>query len=140
MNKTRDIALLAAGAALAPRRTEHVYQTNHTHENRAPTDESVALLREMEAAAEAEVIKAIHVQNNTFNCVLHPMYSGMDDENILRAVFDINGKRMTAEARVISGGGAKGKLQLLQSLHAAMAEKIAVEIMRQSLDGVQLPD
>ena len=47
-------------------RTEYVTRNVNVTEHRAPTDESVKLLREMEAKAEAEVIKAVAVGNQSF--------------------------------------------------------------------------
>ena len=44
---------------LAPGRTRTEYVTREVHEHRAPTDESVKLLREMEQKARDQVIEAI---------------------------------------------------------------------------------
>lgn len=81
-----------------PTQTEYV--TREVHEHRAPTDESVKILKEMERAAEAKVIEAIKVGDTTFECVVHRALDHMSDEVVMRAVFGLNGKKETAEHRV----------------------------------------
>lgn len=78
-------------------RTRTEYVDRHVTINRAPTDESVKLLREMEQKAEAEVIKAVQVGNATFECVVHQWLDPMSDKINWRAIFKLNGKQMTAE-------------------------------------------
>jgi len=80
-----------------PTRTEYVTRNVHIH--RAPTDESVRLLKEMEDAAEKKIIESVHVKSNAFECVVHVMDDALSDEKIYRAVFSLNGKTMTAEHR-----------------------------------------
>ena len=62
-----------------PARTEYVDRHVTVTEKRAPTDESVKLLREMEAKAEAEVVKAVSVSNSTFECVIHQQIDNLSD-------------------------------------------------------------
>lgn len=66
------------------------------HEYRAPTDASVKLLKEMEQAAEAKVIEAIHVGDSAFECVVHLERDHMAGEMMLRAVFKMNGRQQKA--------------------------------------------
>gem|GEM_PF-2896609 len=80
-----------------PTRTEYVTRNVHIH--RAPTDESVRLLKEMEDAAEKKIIESVHVKSNAFECVVHVMYDVLSDDKIYRAVFSLNGKKMTVEHR-----------------------------------------
>lgn len=79
-----------------PARTEYVDRHVTITEKRAPTDESVKLLREMEQKAEAEVIKSVSVGNSSFECVVHQIMDNMSDKMIWRAVFKLNGKQMAA--------------------------------------------
>ena len=62
-------------------------------EKRAPTDESVRLLREMEDKAEREVLKAIRLEGNAFKGVMHQMYDPMTDEDRYAVIFELNGNR-----------------------------------------------
>jgi hypothetical protein len=64
-------------------------------EKRAPTEESVRLLREMEARAKDEVLQTIRLESNTFKGVLHKMEDYINGQTVYRVVFDFNGKRVT---------------------------------------------
>lgn len=76
-------------------RTEYVTRT--VHEHRAPTDQSVALLREMESAAKQSVDQAIHIGDTSFECVVHVALDMLSDCTRMKAVFKLNGKTKTAE-------------------------------------------
>lgn len=92
------------------RRTEvmNVHETStHTAQNystvtekRAPTDESIRLLREMEAAAKASVLKAIRVANTEFECVIHTKNDHLNGRLDVMAVFQMNGKRCVVNTYV----------------------------------------
>jgi hypothetical protein len=76
--------------------------SSHTHhynvdEERAPTDESVRLLREMEKAARDEVVKSIRLNVNGFDCVVRTFYDAPTDDTIIRVLFSLNGQKMEAE-------------------------------------------
>jgi hypothetical protein len=79
-----------------PSRTQYVDRHVTITENRAPTDDSVKLLREMEAKAEAEVVKAVSVSNTHFACVVHQHLDMMSDRVKWKAIFKLNGKTMLA--------------------------------------------
>src|SRR4030095_2588560 len=69
---------------------------SHTHsitEKRAPTDESVRLLREMETKAKEQVIAAVQVIDNSFNIVVHAHHDNLYMNIIIMMVYSINGKR-----------------------------------------------
>lgn len=54
---TRDLAMFAAGAALT--RPRDVHHRTEVHVHRAPTDESVNLLKDMEEKAREKAIATI---------------------------------------------------------------------------------
>ena len=62
-------------------------------EKRAPTDESVKLLREMEQRAQEQVLKAISVNNTEVDGVLHMMRNPLSCTYTFRFLYQINGKR-----------------------------------------------
>ena len=62
-------------------------------ENRAPPDESVRLLREMEQKAEREILQAVRLDGNEFKGVMHKTYDPMTDEDRYAVIFELNGKR-----------------------------------------------
>jgi hypothetical protein len=66
-------------------------------EKRAPTDESVRLLKEMQREAEKRVLEVVRVDNNDFNCVLHKLDDHLNSMTRLVAIFSLNGKKLQAE-------------------------------------------
>ena len=66
----------------------HTYVT----EKRAPTDESVRLLREMESKAKEEVIKSISLPSNEFSGVVHLMRDYLSCQTKVVVLFKLNGK------------------------------------------------
>lgn len=66
-------------------------------EQRAPTDESVRLLKEMEEAARAKIVESLAIDTNEFKAVLHAEYLQADDRGLWVAIFDLNGKRLRVE-------------------------------------------
>jgi hypothetical protein len=113
-----------------PPRTEYV--TRDVHEHRAPTDDSVKLLREMEEKAKDQVIQAVHVGDTTFECVVHMQKHPMDGSTSLLAVFSLNGKKMTAEFR--EQDWRSDKFKLVDGLRAALADKISREVLIPALE------
>lgn len=70
------------------------------NEHRAPTDESVKLLHELELAAEAKVVESVRVGDTTFECVVRCELDHLNHQIVYGAVFRLNGKHETAEVRV----------------------------------------
>jgi ferredoxin-fold anticodon binding domain-containing protein len=60
-------------------------------EKRAPTDQSVALLMEMEEAARKKVIETIVVADTSFECKIHKMYDGLSDQDKYAIHYKMNG-------------------------------------------------
>ena len=71
---------------------EHTTITEH----RAPTDDSVRLLVEMERAAERKVIEAVRVTDTPVECVIHVREDFLNDRRTYVAVFKVGGSKMTA--------------------------------------------
>ena len=74
-------------------RTEYVDRNVTIHEHRAPTDQSVALLKELEQAARDKVEHSINVGGNGFECVVHIHKSAIDMDTVAVAIFKLNGVR-----------------------------------------------
>ena len=110
--------------------TRTQYVTKEVHEHRAPTDESVKLLREMEAASEAKRIESLKLTCNGFTAHVEVFRDfALGYQTKARAVFDLNGVRMQAEAAVDDGPNAKR--ELAEALRAAISEQIANAIIAQ---------
>lgn len=120
---------------VAPTRTEYVTRRVEVTENRAPTDASVKLLKEMEQAADAKRIASMQMPGNLFKGVVE-IYETMHDDNVhARAVFDINGNRMAAEA---TQPRSDDRQELLATLHEKVAAKIASTILVDMTRGMKL--
>jgi hypothetical protein len=109
------------------------YVTKEVIEHRAPTDESVKLLREMEAAAQAEVIKALKIEGNGFTAHVD-MLKDISQPYLLiaRAVYDLNGTRHVVKVDVDYYNDAEGsdaKRKLFTKLRDKIAEQIATEAL-----------
>ena len=106
---------------------EHRISTNvHVTEKRAPTDESVRLLSEMEAAAQARVKATIRVTDTAFEGVVHIWVDVLNDRNLAACTFSLNGKKM--EARTHFNAGSK-EADNIEKLIDAVARVIACEIL-----------
>lgn len=113
-----------------PRVTEHV---THTHvEKRAPTDESVRLLKEMEEKAEAKILESIAVTGNGFEGVAHRMSDFMSGREIWRMVFSLNGKRLAAEHSFVPTDRRELGRQM-EAFRDAIAKEIATHILTRSI-------
>jgi hypothetical protein len=75
----------------------HGDQNVNVTEKRAPTDESVRLLREMEASAKKEVEKAFNIHDNKLNCLVQFAQNMIDDTMKVRVTYDLNKARYTTD-------------------------------------------
>jgi len=111
-----------------PGQTRTEYVTREVHEHRAPTDESVKLLNEMQQKAEANRIAAMALPANSFGGHREAQQDPASYKLRAIAVFDLNGRRITVEAEqhMDDNGGVPF---LLVELHRKTAERIAAEIL-----------
>lgn len=111
-----------------PSRTQYVDRHVTVTEKRAPTDDSVKLLREMEQKAEAEIVKSVRVGNATFECVIHQFADYASDDHVWRAVFKLNGKQMKAEYRGCPKD-MSAPFDAMDGLRNEMTKVIAAEVL-----------
>ena len=121
---------------IVPRMVEHVTHevTKQVHHHRAPTDDSVKLLKELEEKAQAKVIEAVHVGDTTFECVVHAERDGPSDSVRLVAVFSLNGKKLTAkfEEHIYRFE----RRAAFEGLRAAIAAEIAQQILAPAIQAL----
>lgn len=110
---------------------EHAHSHIHNHtvtttEQRAPTDESVKLLRELEAQAIASVLGRTRVNVGTFDCevVITKVHGPL--RYVAYAQFNFNGKLLTAEYTMSEFKGSIVKLA--EGIRDAVAKVVATEI------------
>ena len=116
-----------------PGKTRTEYVTREVHEHRAPTDESVKLLREMEAAADAKRIASFKLDANNLKGVIEVWHEQHNYRVCARAVFDINGSRHTATADIQPSSDGFHKVELMQALHAKIAETVASIVLGEGM-------
>lgn len=98
----------------------------HVHHHRAPTDESVRLLREMEEKSKAEIIKAIKLEKNGFEAVIHVMKHFEDQTIEFRSLFSLNGKRFTVITKVSNTSTVD---ETVEQIRDDISKEIATYIM-----------
>lgn len=118
--------------------TRYVNKRVDIHEHRAPTDQSVALLKEMEAAADAKRIASLHLEGNDIHGLVQVQKNMVDDTLCFAAFVDVNGKRLDIRHTVDARDNNEG---ILVGLRDAIAKRLANEIIEPALDGLsrQLP-
>jgi hypothetical protein len=98
MADTTSASLIAMLASPRPQRHEHTHETTII-EKRAPTDESVKLLRKMEKAARRKVDEAVRLSHNGFECICHIERDEASRDLIARAHFMLASERHVVEYR-----------------------------------------
>lgn len=103
--------------------------TVNVNEKRAPTDESVRLLSEMEAAAVAKVIASIRVADTHFEGVVYSQRDYMNDRLLVSVNFSMNGKKLVAKSHFDGHDEGKDIERLIDSV----ARQIAVEVLKKCM-------
>ena len=76
------------------------YVTKTTTEYRAPTDESVRLLKEMEEKAREKIIDSFSVNDTHFECKFFQEMDVTTQEMKYVVIYSMNGKKRTVNVRV----------------------------------------
>lgn len=135
MNKA-DVAALqgyALGLASRPRETTQ-YVTTKVVEKRAPTDESVRLLAEMEKAARDKIIGSIPLTDNALTGHMVVAREYATNETATTVAFSLNGQRFKETVR--TGWDAKPD-EVLTKIRDQVAARIAVEIVRANYEAIR---
>lgn len=97
--------------------------TVNVTEKRAPTDESVRLLKEMEEAARNKVLETIVVADTSFECKIHKMVDPINDQDVYNVVFSLGKQKRRTEVRV-----DKYRKLTPQEVAVAIRDAVAVDI------------
>lgn len=92
-------------------------------EQRAPTDASVRLLKDLEREAQKKIIDSLRLENNAFKGVIQTVDDFNNAETIYLAVFRLNDREMQVEHRVNRNGMRDEKLD-----RENLIKKIGLEI------------
>ena len=113
----------------APTRTEYVTRT--VHEHRAPTDESVKLLHEMEQKAQDKIEKTVRLESNSLKAVLHQMMDPLNLDSVYVIQLDLNGNRHRCVIRIDS---LKNKEERIKYIVQELANQITCEVLKSVSD------
>jgi hypothetical protein len=106
----------------------HETHAHHTtiEENRAPTDESVRILMELEQAARNKIDASYRLNDNGFECVIQLFYEPETGDTHARVIFSLNGRKCEANHthRQWDDIAAFGK-----AVHKAVSDRIAEECL-----------
>lgn len=108
-------------------------------EKRAPTDESVRLLREMEAAAREQIVATTIVRNTDFECVIYKHYDCTRDEDMYAIVYSLNSKKRTTKINVRRWDHPTVE-QVVDTIKAALADDIASQMLATAFHNVKVLD
>ena len=95
-------------------------------EKRAPTDESVRLLREMEKEALNRIIKNIDLSNNQFSARLLVFEDPLNFNSKGKVLFSLNGKKHELN---VEFGFLESKEDMIKMCYDELAKYVAREIL-----------
>ena len=95
------------------------------HEHRAPTDESVRLLRELEQAAQNKILDSVRVTDSLFDGLLHYQHDYVNLKKLFACVIKVNGKKITAR---FDCDESLDREQIIFGIRDAIAREIANQI------------
>ena len=98
----------------------------HVTEKRAPTDESVRLLREMEKEALNKIIKNIDLSNNQFSARVLVFEDLLNLNNKGKVLFSLNGKKHELN---VSFGFLESEEDMIKKCYDELAKYVAREIL-----------
>jgi hypothetical protein len=114
-------------------RVEYVTRDVRITEQRAPTDESVRLLKELEEAARAKIYETFVLADNGFECRVAVDLDALTGDRIAVALFTLNGKKISSTVRIagheIRGDDPERNSKLFCLITDEMAKDIAHEIL-----------
>lgn len=119
--------------------TERVTKNVNVTEHRAPTDESVKLLREMEAEAQSRIVKSTRVADMGFECVIHSMRDSINSQIRFAVIYSLNGKKHRVDHDVEDMGS---RVELTRKTVDSLIDAVAKDMAEKLLIGAfkKLPD
>lgn len=116
-------------------RPADVHHHTTVKEVRAPTDESVRLLKEMEQKAEEKVLKAMRLESNGFKAVIQKQHALEVGDDVYVVVYELNGVRHTVKVHYDGLQSTRG-IHWTQIVLDELSEDIARNILQQALNDV----
>ena len=130
----RNTLMLGHGAAYPAAGPRHVT----IEEKRAPTDESVRLLREMEAAAQKNILATVRLEGCPVDCVVHHQRNTLTDDHEFIVLYRLgSSKRIEVRHNYryrSSDNPHEARQRLVDELVAAVADSIARQILSPAMN------
>lgn len=114
--------------------TSPSYVSMDVIEKRAPTDESVRLLKEMEQKARDKIIASIELDSNLVKGRVYVMKDYLSGKNNFAVLMDINGKRVEIKVSTDEYESAEAQLQ---EVYQEIGKRIAAEVMPSVFDSAR---
>lgn len=103
-------------------------------ERRAPTDESVRLLREMEAAAERKLLAIVRLAQNELTATAHIFDDKLASEKRIVIRFGLNGEQYETTVTLPASGGVEACAAAIRDgLTKTLASILAEVVVREKL-------
>ena len=113
------------------------YVTRTVNEHRAPTDDSVKLLREMEKASADEVLKKYRLDCCGMDCMVEVYQDAASDQFVARAVVNVNGHQIKSEYGMTTR--LADPVGMMEGLTVDLGEKIAAVMLREQFAALATP-
>lgn len=104
----------------------HIDVRTTVTEKRAPTDESVRLLKEMEKAAADKVQASVRVSDTNFDAVVHIGHDCMTGDKTVAVFFSLNSKKMRVDCAIRMGESQEAAVNKIID---AVSQRIAFELI-----------
>lgn len=106
----------------------YVSQNTEIHEHKAPTDESIKILNEMQEKARKDLLASVKVENNIFSCVITLFQQEiMTNSHVFMVKFNLNGNEYFMEDRV---SNTEIRRNPIEHVMRKIFEKVAEEITK----------
>jgi|SRR3990170_845949 len=110
-----------------------IHMEHTINEHRAPTDDSVRLLKEFEEKAREKINSAVHILDTTFDCVVQTERDHKSDCTRLRAIFSLNGIREVVDHEYIARE-PWDEISMAHELRDKVAVVIATKMINAAFD------
>ena len=97
-------------------------------EKRAPTDESIKILKEMEEAARNKVIETVVVADTSFECKIHKVHDIYSLQYIYHVIYKMNGIQRCIDIRI----DQRDELTSVQSA-ICIRDRVALDIANEMI-------
>lgn len=103
-------------------------------EKKAPTDESVRLLRDMEQKARDSIIGAVRIKDCPIDCVIHTHEDLLNGQKLFKTIYSVNGKKYVVDTTVDQWTDADEAAQkLVNDLACDIARTLIAPYLRSAL-------